>query len=215
MFGIVGALYKLHIGEDLTPNEKFKLARAKKISPELIAYLAEILGNLSINVLGEEQGSILDLMRKNKLEGWCWESTESAIVFFDDRDYIARGNIFIDGKKPYYHSWICFSYDRDEYVFDPALDILCSKGSYDKIFNPEVIAKVSSKSVRDELLKIVSVPKKKRNSEWGLLSNGNDEYVIDAPEDITTPFYRNVAGYRAKVEKGVVKQLHAHFYYID
>lgn len=62
-------------------------------------------------------------MVKGNLEGWCWQTTESAIIFLNDDDYIERGTLKFDTETPgYYHSWICFKFDDIEYVFDPCLN---------------------------------------------------------------------------------------------
>ncbi len=78
------------------------------------------LSELYIKVLSDYKGSIFELMHMIKLEGWCWQTTESAIIFLNDDDYIERGYLKLnEGKRKYYHSWICFKFNNIEYIFDP------------------------------------------------------------------------------------------------
>ena len=79
MFGINEILDKLITKKELTEEEKFKVLRSKRINPKVIKYLMDKLNNLHIEVLGEYEGSLFELMSTGKLEGWCWQTTESAI----------------------------------------------------------------------------------------------------------------------------------------
>ena len=102
MIGINDILEKVICGEQLTEEERFKILRSKRIEPKVVEYLMEKLNNLYIEVLGKYKGSLFELMKNEKLEGWCWQTTESAIVFLNDDDYIERGmkeqkNIIIHG----------------------------------------------------------------------------------------------------------------------
>ena len=120
MFGINEILDKVISKKELTEEEKFKILRSKRIDTKVVEYLMNKLSNLHIEVLGEYEGSLFELMPVGKLEGWCWQTTESAIVFLNDDDYIERGNLRFDEKTPeYYHSWICFKFNDTEYVLDP------------------------------------------------------------------------------------------------
>ena len=158
------------------------------------------LNHLHIEVLGEYEGSLFELMSVGELEGWCWQTTESAIVFLNDDDYIERGNLRFDERTPeYYHSWICFKFEGTEYVLDPCLSLLCKKSDYLEIFEIDVKGKVSAKAVREELIRQVTAPKKK-------------EVIVHGPEDVNTPLYRNGAGYKTKIDKGKIKKLTVHYY---
>ena len=149
---------------------------------------------------GEYEGSLFELMSVGELEGWCWQTTESAIVFLNDDDYIERGNLRFDERTPeYYHSWICFKFEGTEYVLDPCLSLLCKKSDYLEIFEIDVKGKVSAKAVREELISQVTAPKKK-------------EVIVHGPEDVNTPLYRNGAGYKTKIDKGKIKKLTVHYY---
>ena len=71
-------------------NSKAKLLNSTNIDSNVINYLQNRLSNLDIKVLGNTRGNIFDLMNKGVLEGWCWETTETAICFLDDNDYIKK-----------------------------------------------------------------------------------------------------------------------------
>lgn len=233
MFGINEILSKLINNKPLTEEEKFKILRSKRIDQKVVGYLINILGQLHIEVLGEYDGSLFELMPFGKLEGWCWQTTESAIVFFDDNDYIERGNLNLDERTPeYYHSWICFKYNGVEYVLDPCLSFLCKKRDYYKIFEIDVKGSVTAKAVREELIRQVTSPKEIENIEihekfemfWKSFLGAEykshserkkDEVVVHGPEDVNTPLYRNGAGYKVEIDNGKIKKMTVHYYYTD
>ncbi len=224
MFGINEVLSNK---KDLTKEEKFKILNSKRIDPKIIEYLINRLSDLYIEVLGDYQGTILELMSSGKLEGWCWQTTESAIVFFNDDDYIERGNLKFEEKtKKYYHSWICFNFNGVEYVLDPCLNFLCKKDDYHKIFDIEVKGTVTAKMVREELIRQIQTPKEKEISEFSKNFENfwnnflGDEYqerkkgevIVNGKEDVNTPLYRNGAGYKTELHDGKIKKLTVHYY---
>ena len=233
MFGINEILGKVFSRKSLTEEERYNILRSKGVDPAVITYLMKILKYLYIEVLGDYEGSLFTLMSEENLLGWCWETTESAIVFFNDDDYIERGYLYIDEKMTkYYHSWICFNYNGVEYVLDPCLNILCKKRYYSKIFKTKVLAKIYAKAVKDELIRQILGQKKEDNSESAesfekfmrsvigdsydkIMENKKGEVIAHGPEDINTPLYRNGAGYKADIENGRIKKLTAHYYYTD
>ena len=128
MLGINEILGKVFSKKPLTEEEKFRILHSKRIDPKVVEYLMNKLNNLYIEVLGDYEGSLFQLMPVGKLMSWCWQTTESVIVFLNDDDYIERGNLYFDERTPeYYHSWICFNYNGMEYVLDPCLSFLCKK----------------------------------------------------------------------------------------
>lgn len=233
MIGVNDILKKVIFREPLTEEERFKILRSKRIDPKVVEYLMEKLNNLYIEVLGKYKGSLFELMKNEKLEGWCWQTTESAIVFLNDDDYIERGNLKFDERtKEYYHSWICFNFDNEEYVLDPCLNLLCKKDDYSKIFEVDVKGRVSAKDVKEELIKQITTPKKEDNSrahksfERFLKQQLGDSYekykekkqnevTVHGPENVNTPLYRNGAGYNAEFTDGKIKKLTVHYYNIE
>ena len=150
MFGINEILNKTINKKTLTREEKFKILRQEANNLKVLEYLINRLTPLYIEVLGKYEGSLFELMPLGKLEGWCWQTTESAIIFFNNNDYIERGYLNIDDKQSkYYHSWICFKFNCTEYVLDPCLSLLCKKVNYSKIFKTQVISKVTAKVVKE------------------------------------------------------------------
>ena len=163
MIGVNDILKKIIFEEPLTEEERFKILRSKRIEPKVVEYLMEKLNNLYIEVLDKYKGSLFELMKNEKLEGWCWQTTESAIVFLNDDDYIERGNLKFDERtKEYYHSWICFNFDNEEYVLDPCLNLLCKKSDYSKIFEVNVKGKVSAIEVKKRINKTSYYTQKRR-----------------------------------------------------
>lgn len=233
MIGINDILEKVICGEPLTEEDRFKILRSKRIEPKVVEYLMEKLNNLYIEVLGDYKGSLFELMPVGKLEGWCWQTTESAIVFLNDDDYIERGDLKFDETTPkYYHSWMCFKYDDVEYVLDPCLNLLCKKDDYSKIFEVDVKGRVSAKDVKEELIRQITTPKNEDNSrahksfERFLKRQLGDSYekynekkqnevIVHGPENVNTPLYRNGAGYNAEFTDGKIKKLTVHYYNIE
>ena len=129
----------------------------------------------------------------------------------------------------YYHSWICFKYADIEYVLDPCLNLLCKKKYYDKIFRPEIMGKVISKDVKEELIRQIKLPKKENNIEENehlklfmrtffnnkYMEEKKDEVIVYGPEDANTPLYRNGAGYKMEIEDNKIKKMTVHYYNID
>lgn len=233
MFGINEIINKVFLNKPLSKEEKFKILRSKIVDSKVVEYLIEKLSNLHIEVLGDYEGNLFELMPIGKLEGWCWQTTESAIVFLNDDDYIERGYLKFDERTPnYYHSWICFKYNGVEYVLDPCLNFLCKKNDFSKIFEINVQGKVSAKEVREELIKQVTEPKEEDNSESHksfenfmkifMGDSYNDykekkknEVTVHGPEDVNTPLYRNGAGYKTEISNGKIKKMVVHYYWTD
>lgn len=231
MFGINEILNKVIFKRELTEEEKFKILHSKTIDVEVVKYLMRKLNNLYIEVLGVYEGTLFELMPIGRLEGWCWQTTESAVVFLNDDDYIERGNLRFDENTPeYYHSWICFNFNGTEYVLDPCLSFLCKKRDYEEIFEADIKGRVSAKAVKEELIRQVTAPKKDDNSEANqafqsflkcFLKEGYDSYIeskkdeitICGSEDVNAPFYRNGSSYKTEIEDGIVKKLTVHYYY--
>ena len=97
----------------------------KAVEMKVLNYLKEILKSLYIEILDSDAENILDLIPKGCLMGWCWETTQTCAIFFKNSDYVERGDLYINERNSnYYHSWIVFTFNDKEYVFDPCLDCL-------------------------------------------------------------------------------------------
>lgn len=93
-------------------SKKINLLHSKIVDKEVLVYVQKRLENLYIEVKREHKGYLFELMKEEKLEGWCWQVAESAIVFFNDDDYIERGYIELDEVcSAIYHSWFCFKFN--------------------------------------------------------------------------------------------------------
>ena len=209
----------------LTEMERFAKVRMHKAPEEVFEYLKSLFDNLHIEIVGRYEGNLIDLMNRGVLEGWCWQTTETASLFMDDNSYIERGNLKFNLYNLYYHSWINFKYKGIEYVFDPCLQFLCRKTYYDKIFEVQVKGKVTAKQVKEYFINYISNPPKKETNEevskimkmiFGEPSERTkDEIVIHDEENPNAPMYRNGVGYKATLEDGKIKRLVAHYYYTD
>ena len=209
----------------LTEMERFAKVRMHKAPTEVYEYLEGLFDNLQIEIVGKYEGNLIDLMNEGFLEGWCWQTTETASLFMEDTSYIERGNLKFDMYKLYYHSWINFKYKGKNYVFDPCLQILCEKSYYDRIFEIQVKGKVTAKEVKAYFFNYISNPPKKETNQevreimkmiFGEPSERTKgEIVIDDEENPNAPMYRNGVGYKTELENGKIKRLVAHYYYTD
>lgn len=230
MNGINDILNKSINNEQLTEEEKYKILRSETIDPGLINYLKDKLQNLYFYFNNKLRGNILSLMSDNELEGWCWQTTEAAILFFNDDDIIERGILYLDKKTPIYeHTWICFNYQNNKFVFDPALNLLCKEQHYKKIFDVIIKSKVSSKEVKEELMKQLSESKSDNKSQAyvsyenflkdilkkdyeSFIKNKKDKVTMHAPEDINAPFFRNNAEYDVTIKDNQIEALDVYYY---
>lgn len=219
-------IFKENKYSNLSETERFQLIRMHKVPQEVYDYIKKFFDQLHIEIVGMYEGNLFDLMEQGRLEGWCWQTTETASLFLPDDTYIERGDLTFQTGKPYYHSWINFIYNGKEYVFDPCLQILCEKKYYNKIFEISVKGKVSAKKVKEYFINyITNPPKKDENSEASrifrmivgeeLLERKKGEVVIEDIENPNAPMYRNGVGYKTELENGQIKKLIAHYYYND
>lgn len=208
---------------DMNNQEKLSIIRKSIVDKKVIDYLSSKFNNLQIEILGRYNGKLLDLMHQGKLEGWCWQTTETAILFMEDDDYIERGNININNGN-YYHSWIVFKYDDKEYVLDPCLNLLCKKELYEKILSSDAMAQIPAKIIKEYFINYITNPPIREylysakaleitNRLFG--NKKSDEIVIHDKEDVHAPMYRNGAGYTTELENGIIKKLKVHYYYTE
>ena len=219
---------------ELSYAQKKDIIKSHKIDKEVYEFLHNILANLNIRIGEYYKGNIMDLMEDKHLEGWCWESTESAILFFKDYDYIERGYLCLEASETdYYHSWIRFKLKGLEYIFDPCQNIICSLEDFQKLFKPRVKGCASAKIVRQEFIKQVKEyvpPDEDYDSKKGIFKffyiDPGDEYIkyqkeknkevkLTAKNDEPyQPLFRNTAGYKSVIENEEIKEVDAHYYCI-
>ncbi len=209
---------------NLNEHERLKLIRQLDIDNSVFKYVQTRLKNLLIEIGGDYKGNVIELMNEGLLEGWCWQTTESSIVFFYDDDCIERGNLTFSNYKKYWHSWICFTFNDIVWVFDPCLQILIEKNIYYHVFEiNEIAGVVNAKLVREDLIyRINHHEKEKRNESEFYISNLLEQYIserqknetlIFGNDDVKSPMYRNYTGYTATIDNGTINTLIAHYYY--
>lgn len=210
----------------MSEEERFKMLEEEKIDKSIYYYLKNLFEKLNIEILNKYEGNLFNLMERGKLEGWCWQTTESAALFMDNNANIFRGNLFFNEYKTYYHSFIEFNFEGKKYVFDPCLCLINTSDLYFNIFNVDVKGYVTSKQVKDYFFNYIKNPLKVNNysnsSEKFMRKFFGDEYyekktkeiVIHDEENPYAPMYRNGAGYKnIKVENDKIKSLTVHYYY--
>ena len=209
---------------NLNEYERFKLICQLDIDKSVFTYVKTRLKNLSIEIGGDYEGNVIELMNKGLLEGWCWQTTESAIVFLKDDDFIERGNLKLEPHKDYWHSWISFNFDGENYVFDPCLRILIEKNLFFHLFEVTVYGTATAKEVRDDLIYRINHPKSKSYDEksneflkkfFETFSSERQktETYVSGGEDVNSPMYRNNTGYNAVITDGKIESLIAHYYF--
>ena len=208
----------------MNAHERLELIHSIKVSEKILNYLKFKLQNLSIEILGKYKGNIIELMNSGLLEGWCWQTTESAIVFLEDDDYIERGNLKFGTHKEYWHSWISFTFQNEKFIFDPCLKTIAEKDIYYYIFEVSVEGRVTAKNVREELIYRINNPiKKSYNTKRDKLveelfasyrsKKNRTEIYISGNDDVNSPMYRNETGYNATIQNGKIINLIAHYYH--
>ena len=218
-------LFKIKDYSNLTEIERFAEIRMHKVPQEVHDYLKNLFDNLHIEIVGKYEGNLIDLMESGVLEGWCWQTTETASLFLPDDSYIERGNLQLALNKPYYHSWINFTYKGIKYIFDPCLQILCERKYYHKIFEVTLKGQVTAKEVKEYFINyICNPPQKATNEEVSRVlklifdetsERTKGEIVVHDEENPNAPMYRNGVGYKTELENGKIKKLVAHYYYTD
>lgn len=208
----------------LSRFHRFELIYKLDIDESVIKYVKTRLKNLSIQIGADSKSNIITLMNKGLLEGWCWQTTESAIVFFNDDDSIERGYLTFGTFKIYWHSWICFTYNNTIWVFDPCLQILVEKSIYYYIFEiNEIAGSVTAKSVREDLINSINQPHPQSHLQSNphiadfllpyVSEQQKKETKIYGNNDVTAPMYRNSTGYIATIDNNIITTLLAHYYF--
>lgn len=226
----------------MTEKEKFKILREEEITEDVYNYLYDLFDGLNIEIFGDYKGKLFELMKKGRLEGFCWQTTETAALFMPDDVTIYRGNLYFqkynfDFKltlesdyKAYYHGFIGFKYEDKEYIFDPCLGLINSKDLYFNTFNVELKGQTTAKDIKEYFIKYINNPPKSNHyysiethkaierfmknfySEEAL-EKVRSEVIVHDKEDPNAPMYRNGSGYRkVEIEDNKVKSLIVHYY---
>ena len=101
---------------DTSQKEKFDTLEQETIDKNVYYYLENLFKELIINITGDYEGKLFELMKQDRLESWCWETTEAAALFMPDDTIIYRGDLYFSKYKTYYHSFIKFNYENKYYV---------------------------------------------------------------------------------------------------
>lgn len=180
-------------------TDRCDILKTYKVDKDVLKYLEKRLKNLGIEIGEELEGRAIDLMKKEYLEGYCWQTTESSVIFLNEKDYIERGILKLRDDEEYYHSWICFKYHEEEYVFDPCLNLICLKSIYHKILEAKIKGVALAQEVHQALVERIQ-----KQGE----TVARTPYEMDDPN---APLYRNNATYKAEIEKGKIRKLVAYY----
>ena len=190
--------------KNFTKIERLTYIASKEINLDIIDYLIKRTKNIQIQILNKDKEKLIKLSKEGKLNNFSFQTTRAAIVFFNDDDYIESGYIKISKNNELFHSWICFWYDEEEYVFDPSLDVISKKEFYQKVFETQVLVKIPSYAVRNEILKKVSTDELQ-----------NEEIKIMTNENLNSFIYQSEKGYKIETDNGIIKKLIVHYYKND
>ena len=216
LVGIIDILSSLVMSIALTEKQKTWILNAKKINPAILKYLKDKLEGLKIAINNEQESDLFNLMKDCRLKTTCFQTAESIAFFLNDDDYIERGDICLDGYSSpgYYHSWVCFKYDEQEYVLDACLNVLCTKYNYYKTFRPHIKTSIAAKDIKSDFLsqltsaKIEAVDEEKQtflcecNNRLILIDKKKREIFIEGSDDETAPLFANGYGYIPTIKKG-------------
>lgn len=216
--------------EDMSEKQRFEILEKEKIDKNIYYYLEDLLKNTNIEILGKYEGKLFDLMKRGKLEGWCWQTTETAALFMPDDSIVYRGDLYFNKCKTYYHSFIQFNYEKHNYIFDPCLCLINTADLYFEIFNVNIKGQTTAKEIKEYFLNYISNPPKKESYFDDEIVSATDrfmrkffgddyleqkqkEIVIHDEENPSAPMYRNGSGYKnIDVENNKVKKLTVHYY---
>ena len=212
----------------MNQKERFEILSNEEIDKEVYLYLKSLLEKLDIEILGKHKGNIIDLMKKGLLEGWCWQTTESAALFMPDNTVVFRANLYFDLNKTYYHSFIKFNYEDNYYIFDPCLCLINTAELYLETFNADIKGYTTSKQIKEYFINYINNPPKKRDYFRGTdninklmkelfgeetLEESRKEVVIYDKEDPSAPMYRNGSGYKnIELDNNKINSLTVHYY---
>lgn len=197
-FGILDFFKKKEKVDYTTMNlpERVNSIKDFIINPKVIAYVEGLFQELTIHIAGVDATDLFTLMRSGELYRYAFETTETISVFFDDEDYLVRGDIKIGTYKEMFHSWLCFTFDGIEYVIDPSLNILCRKDIYEEIFETTINTKVMAISVKKKLVDL-------------MLSSRKNKEV----DKLSSPLYDNSFRYEGTIIDKKIKSLSVHYEY--
>jgi hypothetical protein len=214
----------------LTEEEKYQVLKNEKVPKEVLLYLKERLQELTITKNYEKKrGNILELMPQGALNGWCWETTEAASLFFHDEDCIKRGLLKVDEHqdRDYHHAWIKFSYENEQYVFDPCLNLICKEKNYNRIYAANIVSSIPAKAVKEAVITYIKnkpvlpisradqfIAKLEGVSIEQYQKEQEKEIYIYGDNNISSPLFRNTATYEVELENEKIKKLVAHYFIV-
>jgi len=173
-------------------------------------YVEQKLKPTTISLLDLKNVPATEMINKNRLQGWCWQSATFLSIFFDNEDIVLRGNLTLPPQvwsdfyhgEDYFHSWVELKYENETYVFDPALNYLCKKDDYYKEFNARPSQQVSVLKIRESLI--------------NLISDSQEEPVyIPGTNKIDAPFFGDSSTVTVKTgppNNSTIKELHVRFH---
>lgn len=171
-------------------------------------YIKEKLSNTTMSIGNDCFNPAIEMVDFKALDTFCWESSSYLSTLFDDTSFVKRGNIILPNYRygPYFHSWIEIEYCGCVYVFDPSLGIIKRKDEYYSDFNPSIQVELSSKKIKNTMIKLFdNGPKDNPFFEGSVFVRGTD--------NINDPFFRANSSVLLERDKDKVKKLKTKFYY--
>ena len=161
-------------------DEKIKYLKTVRANLLVTTYIKSMISNLYIDIKNVKRGYANEMVHDNALTNYSWEATSIIVPFLKDSSQICRGYLRDDYSNKIAHSWIAFNIHGKDYIFDPALDIIVSKETYDGIFLPELFGKVSGMCVKNDLLTVLNE---------GIKTDDGFRIIVES-KDINSSFYK-------------------------
>lgn len=179
----------------LEQDKRFALLKQNESNIFIRNYVDYLIKNVSIKLPCREYERVSKLSKNGSLLGWCFQTSVFLAPFLGSDCFVCRGNIYFHKKQygGYYHSWLEFKIRDINYVYDPCLNYLGLKEIYDCILSTEVYKKISSTDIEKYLVDV--------------LSNSNNDILINYKDDIDEIFYRTDASLSGVVRNGKIKSL--------
>lgn len=102
-----------------------------------------------------EQGSKIESFEEylyHRYADNCYYYSAYALMGLKPDDFLIRGYIDLPYRKYYYHGWVEFKFEENEYVFDSMIKGVVPKQEWYERYNPRVEYRKTQKEILDKYL---------------------------------------------------------------
>ena len=169
----------------------------RKLAPVADEVLAEVLSAMQraqFKFEGEPFTLADVLFKKGYMMGECWQTSNFLAPFFQDHDSVVRGHLH--WHQNYHHGWIELERMAGDFVFDPALSILCTKQDYYDIFTPRIAGKAQVKDVSAKIMESWKNRDDNNTAPKWFKSRDTKYCYLEGCKDLTQPIFRGAYDFK-------------------